>query len=349
MYVVLAGEAGTGKTVSADIATDVLKDYNQSLGPSNGGIKFSRSKVTPAALIKNLSEATKLIKAVPGVEQLNQSAMYIYSSEFGVFIEDIGGGYVGTDMLMYYDCPRLFEKETLSGALIKIPNPCVNLLACTTPSFLSSHISHETSGTGLVSRMIFAAEFDKVTLLPNPPAPNKLIRGQLITELGRIHRMSGEMRRNPAAEKLWEETFYDIREKLQELPGGSFRRNFYARKLDYINKLSMVLSACRTSNRIIEPADIERARSIIEEAEPHMEKSFGVKDFKRIPDAAKQVYDMMPEGREIPKGQLIQDLYRSGVSGALSDLDNILKLLVEGKMVRQRIIDGGADIRYTRV
>lgn len=346
-YVVLCGGPGTGKTKSAEIAVDLLKAYNKSLGPDNGGIKLGPDKFTPAALFKKFASATKTMNLPTG--KFEQSSIFLFSTEFSTMIKDIGGGAISDDLLKLYDCSDSFEKELVGGGTIRIAKPCLNLLACTTPSFLSSFMPREQSGTGLSARIIFATELDKVPKEPRIPDGNADLRKLILAHMGRIHKLSGEVRMDLGAEGFYSDWFYSNEEKLYELSGYGFMSHFYSRKPDHLRKIAMVISAGDDSARIIRKEHLERALGIIEEAEPFMDKSFGVKDFLKIDNAAQVVADAIPRHpARIAKWELIQSLfYGSGTSGNIIALDGILKTLDEAKMVKR--ITEGTEIFFTRI
>lgn len=98
----------------------------------------------------------------------------------------------------------------------------------------------------------------------------------------------------------------------------------------------MGLSACRNSNRIIDLQDFKKAIAFIEELEPEMSMSFGVQDYRRTADLAKQIIDMVPLAGEISKANLINALYKSGIAGNINDLNFTITTLVEGRLLMQR-------------
>lgn len=347
MFIVLCGGPGLGKTTVSTLTTKLIKTMNKRLGVESKGVFFGPDKVTPAALLKRFKTSTRTLKAETG-ECFEESALYLHSTELSTMIKDIGGGSLSDDLLKLYDCDDYFEKELVSEGVIMIPGPCLNFIADTTPSFLSGFLPREESGTGLTARMIFATELGAVEIDEEVPDGDKVLYERIINHMSRMFRMSGAFRVESNAKVYWGRWFREYRDKLFTLNEGTFMRHFYARKPVHLRKLAMVLSAGRDSGRVILQSDFERALEIINEAEPFMDKSFGVKDFRKVDDSAKVIFDAIPmTPKETAKSKLIQALFTNGLSGDVQDLDNVIKTLLEGKMITRRV--EGNETFFTKI
>ena len=345
LYVVLCGGPGCGKTTVSNVATGFIKTYNKTLGPSNGGIRFGPDKVTPAALLLRLARTTKTIDGIPG--SIKQSAMFLHSTELSTLIKDIGGGALTDDLLKLYDCDDVFEKETVKDHVMKISGPCLNLLADTTPSFLSGFLPREESGTGFTARILFATHLGPVEMDENVPDGDPILKTQIVTGLSRIHSMMGPFQVSASAERYWSNWWQIHREQMFKIHDGNFMRYFYARKPVHVRKVAMVLSACRDSCRILEVEDFKNAIEFIEDLEPEMAMSFGVQDYRRTWDFSKQIADLIPFDKEISKAELIGALWASGMGGRIDDLNANLSTLIEGGLIRIRV--DGKHLFYRRL
>jgi len=334
MYIILCGAAGCGKTTSGNVATRFLHDYNESLGPSNGGIKFGPDKATPAALIKRFSKSTKVVADLP--KRPSMSCLFVYSTEASTFLTDIGGGELTHDMLKLYDCDRQFKKELSGEGIITIKGPCLNFLASTTPSWLSNFVQRDASANGFVSRIMFATEVGFVEMDDEIAPGDPALEEGIIGHIGRIHRMAGQFKETDAARQFYKEWFQRHRRQLYTFIDGSFLREFYARKHAHMRKIAMALSASRSSDLVIQAEDYERALALIEDLEPNMASSFGVQDYRRTPDFSKQLLLLVPTGTEITKAELLRALFNSGLGGAMQDFENNMTMLVNAQLVTER-------------
>ena len=348
LYIVLCGEPGTGKSKATEMATDFIYKYNESLGPTNGGIKFGPDVVTPAALIESLSAATKTIKAVPyrdGPRDIEQSAIYLHSSELENLTKDIGGGSLTGDLLNYYDCRASFVKRTVKGGQVNIPGPVINLLGDTTPTYLQRFLPREAGGTGLTARIIFATEFSAVEKDPFPADGNMALADKILFDIRRIHRLKGPFSFDKEARDFFGEFFKTTQNKMYSISGSSFMRHYYARKHVHALKVSMGLSAGRDSSLRVTIDDIERAVSFLEEAEPFMSASFGVQDTNRMTDKTNLLLQFIPfEPARIEESDLFQRMWLGGLfPGGGFEYNNSIDGLQRGKLIK---VDIDGQKRY---
>jgi len=347
MYILLVAGAGSGKTTNAKIAVGLINEFNRSLGPANGGIKFGPDKATPAAIFERFVDCKKTIKGVPVKGEITQSAMYIFSTELSTYIKDIGGGSMADDMLKLYDCDDLFVKELKRDGRFEIHGPCLNFFGATTSSFLMKHMPTEASGTGLTARIIFATDNGRIDKDPEVPAGDPVLKAQLIAHIARIHRMKGPMEFDPDTREWWNNWFYEQEEKMYDIPDGSFMRTFYARKQPHVRKLAMILSAGRSSDRIVRLEDVKRAVEVIEEAEPYMQESFGLRDFSKVPELPSLVMGMITD-KEISADKMMFKLFQMGYTGLSAMVLEMLETFVMTGVVSKREDSMGA-MWYRRV
>jgi len=346
-FIVLCGGPGLGKTENSRLATNILKEFNKTLTPGTG-IKFGPDKMTPAALLKRMSESQKTVRSNT-MPSYNQSAVFLHSTEFSTMIKDIGGGAMSDDLLKLYDCDDYFEKEIITNnTLIRIPNPCLNLLADTTPSFLSNFLPSEESGTGLTARIIFAVELGRVEMDDTVPEGDAALRAGIVDHLKLLYAMNGPVTLDSEALVLWKELFKKMRDDMFAMPDGSYLRNFYARKPTHIKKIALTL-ACAENLTIINARHLQKALEIIDEAEPFMDKVFGVKEMSKMADASKRILDTVPwNPLVIGAEDLMNAIFMSGMGGGQKEFDDRMQYLVTARLVKKlQTVDGKTT--YTRI
>lgn len=347
-FIILCGAPGLGKTISSSLATNFLHRYNRSRGGDDRKVVFGPDKMTPAALLLHMQAHAKTLRDGAG-NSFEQSAIYLHSTEFATMIKDIGGGAMSDDLLKLYDCSDRFEKQLVGHRDIIINGPCLNLLADTTPAFLSGFLPREDSGTGLTARIIFATQLGEVDIDPEVPEGDKVLEDSILRHLARMHALMGPFQVELKAKAFWNEWHYKHRSAMQALGDGTFMRHFYSRKPDHMRKIAMALAAGRDSSKIIRLEDYERSLALIEEAEPFMDKSFGVKDFRKVVDPSSAIVAAIPFApNEIEQSQLINYLYYAGgLAGESGHFDGLIAHLVSGRIIKRRV-DGGGATFYSR-
>jgi hypothetical protein len=268
-YVVIVAPPGiVSKSTTAGIGMDLLR-----LVP---GVKFGPEIVTWQALATSFVNAAETFE-YQGLHHV-QSALTIESSEFGNLLNPQDKEMV--DILVSLWDGKGIKKETKHSGNDEIINPWINLIACTTPSWIASNFPEYLIGGGLTSRMIFVYADTKAKLVPYldevSPPDHEETKQKLIEDLEQITMACvGEFKLTPEARrygKAWYTEHYEG-ERPKNLDDDRFG-GYFARKQTHIHKLAMVLSAAQRSDMLITLEDIELANTMVTDLEPDMAMVF---------------------------------------------------------------------------
>jgi hypothetical protein len=308
------------------------------------GICTPTDKLTPATLIVQFERAKKELRSQSKIYH----SLFSHADELSSFIVDIGGGSITNDLLKFYDCPQSFEKETMIRGTVALQNVSFSCLWDTTPEFLSRYLPREAAGEGLTSRILFATDmahhnFDRV-----PPLPDANLRDKLDRELELIFKLQGEFKERPDATEFlnnWFRNTWSVnRGKL--LGHGNFLM-YYARKPLHLNKLSMIMAACRGSKDIT-LSDAQRALELLDGLEPEMRNSFGVQNISKAPDALTRLLRYIPYDG-IYESDLIKVLAADGIVYPHDYvLTGIYETMKRGKLVLFQPRDSGLFLTRIR-
>lgn len=237
LYVILVGPSGARKSIASGIGIE--------LATSAGLRKFS-DKITAAALIKDLSEATEKRINEDGkhAEIALCSPIIIYSSELGVFMgPDAYGSGVIADLTDLYDCPSKWEKKTISRDSETIIAPYVTMLAATTPQTLKDCIPTSAVGQGFTSRILFIWAAGRRKRIPIPPwgVEYEMLKKHLITDLAHIGTLRGGFTFTPNGLSAYQDFYMAAPEPEEEFDDERLR-GYASRKSSHLIKLAMVLS-----------------------------------------------------------------------------------------------------------
>lgn len=270
-YIVLVAPPGVvSKSTTASIAMRLLRRVP--------GIKFGPDVVTWQALVGALSESTEMFDLDGDYHVM--SALTIESSEFGNLVNPSDREQIDLFVSLWDGKEGSFEKRTKMSGNDMIENPWINIIACTTPSWIAGNFPEYMVGGGFTSRCIFvyAEHKEKYVAYPSlhvPPDMRKT-EDRLVQDLEHIAvKLAGEYKLTPQT-FTWGETWY--KEHYKNRPVGLDDDRFggyVARKQTHIHKLAMVLAASRHDALLIEPIDLERASEIVTRLEADMPKVFG--------------------------------------------------------------------------
>ena len=254
LYTILVGPSGARKSAAADLGIAIAETV---------GIRKFSDKITGAALIRDLSEASeKRVDEKKGEVELCSPIM-IYASELGVFMgPDAYGSGVIADLTDLYGCPNKWEKKTISRDSEMVVAPYVTMLAASTPQTLKDVIPTGAVGQGFTSRILFiwAGGRRKRVPIPNWGVEHEAIRRNLIHDLGEIGKVRGIFKFSPQGLNEYQRHYLNRPEPEDEfederLRGYSSRKDIHTLKLAQILSLSDGDSLVITEREILGAID----------------------------------------------------------------------------------------------
>lgn len=261
-YIVLVAPPGiVSKSTTAGIGMDLLRGVPD--------VVFGPAVATWPALVTKFAES-KLSFEIDG-NWYPMSAMTLESSEFGNLLNPQDKQMIDLLVALWDGKEGAFEKSTKSSGEDSIENPWINLIACTTPSWIAGNFPEYMIGGGFTSRTIFvyADQKERYIAYPDEVIQNDYEKEKkaLIQDLTKISLMKGPMLLSPEA-RAWGRDWYDrhYSEKHENLEGERFG-GYLARKQTHIHKLAMVISASRSDNRWIEHYDLSLADQMVTDLE----------------------------------------------------------------------------------
>lgn len=289
MYIVLVGPAGRCKKSTAmRIGRGILGEVP--------GLEFTTDSVTRERLIQDLSQAFKD----------GQSAMTAYSSEFASLLTSSG-----MDMVVFltdiFDSPTEWSHKTKAGGTNKIKSPFLNLMAATTPDWISKAMPLDTVGIGLTSRIVFVhADTPRI----KPPFPEltdaqKMLQRMLANDLTAISEISGEYKLDPEARKMYE-AWYVERSVDPNVTGDPRLAGYFERKPMHLLKLAMIVAASSRDETMIHPQDLTNALALFEHVEVRMSKVFAGVGKNPINADKEEVYNALAFSGGMTIGQLTE-------------------------------------------
>lgn len=269
MYVILVAPPGiVSKSTTAGIAMNLLRQVP--------GIKFGPDVVTWPALVESFAEATEGFDYEGSIHPM--SALTLESSEFGNLLNPQDKDMVDLLVALWDGKPGKFEKKTKHSGNDSIENPWINLIACTTPSWIAGNFPEYMIGGGFTSRCVFVYADEKEQYVPYPalrvPANLKAREAKLVEDLGHISTLTGEYKLDQEA-VAWGEAWYHKHYSVRSATLDDDRFGGYvARKQTHIHKLAMIIAAASSDNLIITAEHLAIADQMVTDLEPDMQFVF---------------------------------------------------------------------------
>jgi len=264
MYILLVAPPGVAtKTTSTNVGMELLRQVP--------GITFGSTILTWQSLVSEFEAAKTAFEDKDGVFR-EMSAITIASGEFGNTLNTKDRELV--NLLTSVWDGHTIKKSTKHGGLENIDNPCINIIACCTPSWIAENFDAYMIGGGLVSRFLFiyADKKDKLIAYPAEVTPKTLEQQKqsLINDLTKISALRGEVKLSRAAIAYGTEWYqHAMTNRPANLSDDRFS-GYIARKQTHLHKLAMIMSVARSNSLIIEPQDLAEADLMLKDLEPDM-------------------------------------------------------------------------------
>ncbi len=299
LYIILVAPPGVvAKTTTAGIGMSMLREIP--------GINFGPEVVTWQSLVQSFSESAEEFSYNNGLYL--QSALTIESGEFGNLLDPQDTQMV--DMLTNLWDNKPFTKQTKKDGSQEVKNPSLNLIACTTPSWLGANIPDYMIGGGFTSRCLFIYTETKAQYIAYPwrhVKPNFYEnRSKLVIDLAHIASLAGPYKlTNDAIE--WGEAWYErfLKTEARKLDPLTLS-GYINRKQAMVHKVAMCLSASQRDELILDTPALTAAERYITELEANMPRVFAkIGQTALAQEATKILTILASRGGRVP----VADLY----------------------------------------
>lgn len=269
-YICLVAPPGiVSKSTTAGVAMNLLRKVP--------GVNFGPDVVTWPALVSAFADSTEAFEYDGKLWPM--SAITMESSEFGNLLDPQDKAMVDLLVSLWDGKQGTFTKSTKHSGKDEVENPWINLIACTTPSWIAGNFPEYMIGGGFTSRTIFvyADAKSKYIAYPGLAVPRDLAEQEtkLVEDLTHISQnLAGEYKLSEGAVR-WGEAWYQ--NHYQSRPANLDPERFggyLARKQTHIHKLAMVLAASGGDAMLIQPEHLETAYAMVTDLEPDMQFVF---------------------------------------------------------------------------
>ena len=149
-YIIFVAKPGiVSKTTTANIGMSLLRNL------PGEPIKFGADSVTWQSLVKSLGESCESIPDPrdPGTF-FPMSSVTFCSDELGNLLKPSDDDLVSTLITLWDGKQGAFKKDTKTSGSDKIVNPWVNIIGCTTPSWIGGNFKDHMVGGGFTLSLI---------------------------------------------------------------------------------------------------------------------------------------------------------------------------------------------------
>ncbi|TXH57427.1 MAG: hypothetical protein E6Q97_04515 [Desulfurellales bacterium] len=329
-YIVLLAPSGIiAKSTTADLGMNLLRKIP--------GVKFGPDVVTWQSLITSLSKAAESFIEPKSGKATTMSCLTFASSEFGNLLNPKDREMVDMYVNLYDSRDNPFRKETKTQGDDVVTNAWVNLIACTTPSWLAQEFPEYTIGGGFMSRCIFVFGDNKAKLVSYPKRANggknlEDTKRKLVEDLAIISELRGEFDMTEEAYH-YGEVLYRVMWEGNKFGGMDPEKfgGYWSRRQSHIHKLAMIISAATSDDMLITREQLATAHMMIEGIEPDMQKVFSMIGRSEEAKAYDYVYRLIVSLGEASNNDIF--LAAAGKMPKSVDFDACIDALIRQKRI----------------
>jgi hypothetical protein len=264
VYALLVGPPGIGKT---DALRETIRFWEKL-----PDLHVAPSSVSRASLIDALNEAARTVVRPQheGIVQFN--SLQIAATEFGTFLTAYEGEFLST-LNDLWDCVRYKERKRGNKLTIEMDRPQLSLIAGTTPAWLGSTLPEQAWAEGFSSRLlvVYSGHRIKVTPFQGDPEFDETLDNDLTHDLLQIHSLFGQFTFDP---DMAEAFIAGHEADFPPVPTHPKLEHYLPRRPVHLLKLTMIMSAARSSDLVMRLIDYQRALDLLLETESYIPDVF---------------------------------------------------------------------------
>ena len=302
LFIILIAPPGRNKSVSLILPFSKVfsrltnpvgagpEDHNFNSGLADYGLKdyplYSiQDRITPEKLAVDMTKVTRMDMRLGNIEnefQFFDSSLTLVTSEFGTFMGR-NERYLQMFLTDMWDAKDSYSHKTKTAGEYLIQGPCLNWIACATPTQFVDNLPEDAKSQGLLSRIIpVFYEGERIPQDLRQKVISEHTINDLRNDLSLIAKMHGPMQFDNETFEIANQDIYD---NIQPEPTDPHLSEYCQRRVSHFLKVAMSVSAARSSSRFITKEDWETTKEIMFDMEKDMPRAlegFGMAKTGRI-------------------------------------------------------------------
>lgn len=289
------------KSTTIDIGMKLLRQVED--------IHWGPSIMTWQALVSAFVSAKEEYFDEHGVQNF-MCSMTVAASELGTFFDPSNREQVDLLVSLWDSRDTPLEKLTKGSGLETVEKPWMNLLGCTTPSWIGQNLSSYFSGGGFSSRTLYIYGETKRRFIAYPreeiTSDQSELERTLVEDLQTIANLSGNYTLTKDAISLGTSWYEELYTSDHPFKHDDRFMHYLARKQAHVHKAAMLRAASLRNETSITAGDLQWGIDAVTALEPNMVKAFGELDREEIVNLQIKLLGMIRDKQKLKKKDLYQ-------------------------------------------
>lgn len=277
LYIFIIGLAGVGKSTAVTNAYKFVWRM---------GVQQLPAVINEQSFYKELNRIGEEKTFEWAENRYKMSAGTLFASEAKTTFKEMysNGGiidvltdlYNGGDAGFSHDASR--TKSTMGGGSMGVYNPCINLIACSTPAWLGDVMSKKIAEGGFGSRVLLVNwpyEFVRSHEWIDTTQEKLIFRKTVREDFEQVYALKGPLKPTSEFKQLRLTVFTAFDEKRRKTVLHNLTAGYFERKYLQADKLAIICSVSEGNGLTLEARHFERAWALLEEIESHMVEAYG--------------------------------------------------------------------------
>jgi hypothetical protein len=297
LYVVLVGGPGVGKTTSMELSEELLHHFK---------IPVSAESVTREKLILDIQAQEQILEFLPPDDKYRVASPYtIFASELSEFL---GAGGIGMiSFLTDIYSRNVFESRTKNKGSTFIRGPYLNLIAGTTPDWITTYLKDDIISGGFSRRCIFVYESSRYGCVPRPRITPEMRAAweRVLARSSAIRKLAGPFVWDEGAVKFWD-AWYPTRIPHAKDPNLV---GYYETKDIQMLKIAMLVALSEGDKLVLTKEHFLSALDLMSLVEYNMSRVFqgiGRNEMNRVAVTAMDLINNSPKMKIDWQGELVE-------------------------------------------
>lgn len=282
LYVVLVGPPGNRKSSAMATTKYLLRELK--------AIPFSGECISKEKLVMDMVEQERAMDGIPDKykDKRIYSPMTVCVTELSEFLSISAAGMIGflTDV---YD-QDFYEHKTKNKGTAVVTGPFLNLIACTTPEWITTYLRSDIISGGFSRRTLFVYETEKASRIafPTVTPAMRAAWSRLFTQATKLLNIRGPFQWHPDARtyyKKWYETL--------EMPKDETTIGYYETKHIQMLKIAMLVAVSESEELILTIRHIEIALDFLKLVETNLGRVFQSMGRNLLNHSATKILDVL--------------------------------------------------------